>query len=413
MRKGLLVLSCGLVLVSLLSLAQPRELTVAHFWGGTERELFQRILTRFQELHPDIRLVELAIPSEQYRATIGAMVAAGDPPDVFLSAWPSQLRELAAADQLLPLDEAWETQGWGQYYTDAWKNLGTFHGHVYAAYFLADQRSVLWYTISQFQKLRLAPPRTYDEFLNLCAALKEAGIPPIITGGRDGWPLTDWFENLLLRVGGPDTYMQLARHEIPWTDPKVVKALEVWKELLDQGYFAPDILAYGWWDAFLKRTRGDAALQLMGGWINGCTKAEFGWIPGVDFSYFVMPIVDPSIPTNWIVISGNSFSVFREARNVDDALTFVDFAISPEAGRLWAEIGRTVPNRQVPLYMYDANARKIALELATQNVVFDLDDIIPTELSTEFRVQLQKFVSNPDALISVLDAIEAKAREVY
>ena len=416
MIKKLLIILSLLVILSLLlagTVQGKQELTITHFWGGTEKELFDKVLDRFEELYPEVKLVRLAIPSEQYRATIGAQVAAGTPPDVFLSAWPAQLNELAAAEKLLPLDELWEEYDWGKYYTNAWKDLSVYEGHTYAVFFLANQRSIVWYTVSQFSELGLKEPRTWDEFLEICDKFKAAGISPIITGGKDGWPLTDWFENLILRVGGPDIFMKLARHEIPWTHPKVVETLQVWKDLLDKGYFAPNLLGYGWWEAFLKRVKGEAGMQLMGGWVNACTKAEFGWTPGVDFTYFVFPVIDPDIPPNWIEISGNSFSIFKDAKNIEDAKIFLDFIISPEAGKVWAETGRTTPNKLVPFYVYDANAKKEAMELATYNVVFVLDDIIPTELSTEFRVQLQRFIADPTKIQDVLTAIEAKAKELY
>jgi hypothetical protein len=48
----------------------------------------------------------------------------------------------------------------------------------------------------------------------------------------DGWPATDWFENIYLRTAGVDNYNKLTQHQIPWTDPSVVTALQTWADYL-------------------------------------------------------------------------------------------------------------------------------------------------------------------------------------
>src|SRR5690606_39380558 len=55
-----------------------------------------------------------------------------------------------------------------------------------------------------------------------------------------GWVLTDWFENLFRRVGGPERYDALAEHRLAWTDPSVVRTLELLARLV-----APTQLAGG------------------------------------------------------------------------------------------------------------------------------------------------------------------------
>ena len=36
-----------------------------------------------------------------------------------------------------------------------------------------------------------------------------------------GWPVTDWFEDFMLRLNGPEVYDQWVNHDIPFNDPKV------------------------------------------------------------------------------------------------------------------------------------------------------------------------------------------------
>src|SRR4030095_5877451 len=50
--------------------------------------------------------------------------------------------------------------------------------------------------------------------------------------GAEGWTLSDLFENISLRVGGPKKYDLLTDHKIKWTDPSVKKALTYMSQIL-------------------------------------------------------------------------------------------------------------------------------------------------------------------------------------
>ena len=50
-------------------------------------------------------------------------------------------------------------------------------------------------------------------------AFATRGAPILLARSRDGWTLTDWFENVYLALAGPRRYDDLAAHRIPWTDP--------------------------------------------------------------------------------------------------------------------------------------------------------------------------------------------------
>ena len=59
-------------------------------------------------------------------------------------------------------------------------------------------------------------------------------MTPYAVGADIGWPITDIFENIYLRTAGPEMYDQLASHEIPWTDPPVIEALEQMEVIIGQ-----------------------------------------------------------------------------------------------------------------------------------------------------------------------------------
>ena len=57
--------------------------------------------------------------------------------------------------------------------------------------------------------------------------------------------------------------------EAKYTDPEVVRAMELWAELADAKCFTPDANAFDWTDAADQVANGEAAMNLMGTWITG------------------------------------------------------------------------------------------------------------------------------------------------
>src|SRR5687768_8052919 len=52
---------------------------------GPDRPMFEKLLARFHELHPDIRVRPIWVPGSQYQTKLKTLLAAGKPPDIFLS----------------------------------------------------------------------------------------------------------------------------------------------------------------------------------------------------------------------------------------------------------------------------------------------------------------------------------------
>ena len=52
------------------------------------------------------------------------------------------------------------------------------------------------------------------------------------------WPAQFWFDYLLLRTAGPEYRASLMAGEASYTDDEVQRAMQLWKDLVDAGYFA-------------------------------------------------------------------------------------------------------------------------------------------------------------------------------
>ena len=55
----------------------------------------------------------------------------------------------------------------------------------------------------------------------MLAAGKTPWCIGVESGDATGWAFTDWVEDWMLRMHGPDVYDQWVKHEIPFNDPQV------------------------------------------------------------------------------------------------------------------------------------------------------------------------------------------------
>jgi alpha-glucoside transport system substrate-binding protein len=101
-------------------------------------------------------------------------------------------------------------------------------GKLYGLLVSMNIKSLVWYNKPAWKKAGYPIPKSLDELNSLTDKIRSQGKVPwcmgVASSGSDGWPATDWFEDLILRYGGPDTYDKWVQHQIPFTDPVVQQA---------------------------------------------------------------------------------------------------------------------------------------------------------------------------------------------
>lgn len=131
-----------------------------------------------------------------------------------------------------------ETQSWLQdnYAAgDSWVSLSSFAGPdgttgLYALPYKIDVKSLVWYVPENFEDAGYTVPETLEDLKALTEQIvADGGTPWCIglgSGGATGWPATDWVEDLMLRLNPPEVYDQWVSHEIPFSDPQVLAAID-------------------------------------------------------------------------------------------------------------------------------------------------------------------------------------------
>src|SRR5436305_6840335 len=175
----------------------------------------------------------------QIRAKSGTLQVAAAPQ-------PGALPKLADAGQIVSLEDlGFNIDNLNTLVGKSFMDLGVYKGKHWGLPTNINLKSMVWYPKKAFDAKGYKVPKTWDELMALSAQIVKDGSHPWCagyeSGGASGWPATDWFEDIMLRTAGPDTYDKWWKHEIPFNDPSVKHA----GELFGQVMFTPGFVLGG------------------------------------------------------------------------------------------------------------------------------------------------------------------------
>jgi spermidine/putrescine-binding protein len=395
-----------------------QNVEVAAVWSGVEQANFQAVLSAFSAKTG--ASVKYTSGGNDLVALINSRLAGGAPPDVALIAQPGVVAQFARQKVIKELTGEAAT-AISANYTPAWKAMGEIDGKLYGVYFKAANKSVIWYRTDKFQEAGVQPPATWEEFGAVTRTLTDAGITPMAVPGGDGWTLTDWFENVYLRMAGADKYEQLAKHQIPWTDASVVQTLQLLKDYwglpkaIQGGGKGAVQLSFTQSIADVFGEKPKAAMlfegDFVGAEINKLAKVKVG--EGAKF--FDWPSVNGSRPA--VVTAGDQAVAFKDSTA---ARALIAFLASPEAARIiTAKGGFLSPNKNLDPSSYPDDAmRQLAASVVKADLLrFDLSDLTPQSFgggtSADMWRLLQEFLADPGDPAATAAKLEAGAQKAY
>ena len=160
--------------------------------------------------------------TDQFEVQAPVLIQGGSPPDVIDFPQPGLLRTLAPNLITFPENVAKHAK---DDFIGGWEGLYTVDDEIKGMPWRANVKSTVWYSPAAFEAKGYKVPETLDELKALSDQIvKDGGTPwcaGIESGVATGWPVTDWFEDFMLRINGPEVYDQWVSHEIPFNDPKV------------------------------------------------------------------------------------------------------------------------------------------------------------------------------------------------
>ncbi len=124
----------------------------------------------------------------------------------------------------------------------------------------------LFYNKAIFAQYKLDLPKTYADLKHVADVLNSHGVIPISWGAKDGWPNFDWMR-MLVEQTAPGVWDQALAGKAKFTDPGIVKALQILVQMQKDHIFSSSIwgtTAYP--EAITLFQSGKAAMYLSGTW---------------------------------------------------------------------------------------------------------------------------------------------------
>lgn len=394
-----------------------KKVTVLGAFGGDEEKYFNASLKKFEaETGIDVQYTS----DQDFTTTIKSKVQSGDSPDVGLFPQPGGLLEMAAAGKIQPIDSYLDYDKLDGSLVPGFMDASRYKGRVYGAPMRMAVKSVVWYpkeayTAGGFNKA----PATVQEVYKVAEAVKAKGIAPWCEAwGSDqatGWVGTDWLEEYMLRMYGPDVYDDWTSHKIPFNDPRVVKALDE----LGKVFKAPGNV-YGGTQAILNTKFGEAMSPAFAKPAPKCMILRQGNFVTTFFPKDVQANIDNSVGTYPFpafaggykgkpVLGGGDLAALFNGED-PDAKKFMEFLSSDKFGAEWAKAGGWLsPHKTFDGANYPNQTTRDIAKMATTATVFRFDgsDLMPKEVgSGSFWTGMIDWVNGSKDSKQVADAIE-------
>lgn len=213
----------------------------------------------------------------------------------------------------------------------------------------------VWINKDLFDKYSLSAPKTYADWKNVCDTFKKNNVGCFVQGAA----MTAFNEDTLQGITDnvkPGVWQKALEGKTPWTDPAIVKAFKIWKQMFDDGIVQEGALGMQQYpeanNAFMSQKY---AMVMMGTWymqystVDGNTGAISG--AGVSspkaFTQVPIPLPDVSGSGNVGQMYGDAdfgLAVNAKSKNIAAATTFVTWLTATKPGQqLVADILNNIP----------------------------------------------------------------------
>jgi multiple sugar transport system substrate-binding protein len=308
------------------------ELTVWHYWDGTNADTFDQMVDDYNAAHPGVKISTSNVPNADFRTKLRAAATSDTLPDIAIGdlIWVPQINEMG---KLADLGEVVSDDVLADI-NPALTAFGSLDGKQVSVPVSANNLGYM-YNRTLFEEAGLdpdQPPTTWDELLStgkqILAETGKPGYDLFTQAGSDGEGLTWNFQVNLWQAGGE--FLTEDNSAAAFNTPEGLDALNYWLELIHSG-----VSPYGKWGEFEKGQGGSAQ---EGSWMVGIWAAD----PPFDFGAAKVPAPEGGIQTT--NLGGEQAMVFDNGdAEVGAAGDFLSWFLAPEQVTAWSEVTGMLP----------------------------------------------------------------------
>ncbi|MGB0845332.1 MAG: ABC transporter substrate-binding protein [Thiolinea sp.] len=372
------------------------------------KKAFEQVIESFEKAHPDIKVKWNTFDHEGYKTSIRNFLTA-EAPDVASWYAGNRMAPFVNAGLFEDVSDVWEKHGLNESLASA-AGAMTIDGKKWGVPYTYYQWGV-YYRKDIFEKLGIAVPKTWEEFVAACAKLKENDVTPITIGTKYLWTAAGVFDYLNLRTNGYEVHNDLTAGKIKYTDDRIQKVFDHWDELVKPGYFIENHAAMSWQEALAPMVQGKAAMYVMGNFAVAPLR-EAG-LTDDQLDFFQFPLITPDIPMAEEAPT-DTFHIPANAKNKEDARTFLAFLANKDTQSM---VNETLG--QLPIHkdatVSDDKFIKAGFEMLSNasNLAQFYDRDAPAEMAKAGMEGFQEYMVKPERRAKILERLDKVQKKVY
>jgi raffinose/stachyose/melibiose transport system substrate-binding protein len=285
----------------------------------------EEIANNYMKEFPNVTIEWDRLDTEQQKVKLKTQAASGEVSDITMVNPGAQLQPFANGKVLAPLNDILDDELKGTF-LEGVLDYYSFDGNVYALPYNMNIAGI-YYNKELFEKAGVQPPATFEDIIASVPKFKEAGIPPIMLAGKDKWPLSFMFTNILQRVnGGPKFLDDVVAGKKSFTDPVFVEAIQKTQDLIKAGAFQEGAATYDYNTASQQFRDGKAAMYFMGTWeiasidASEAVKGKIGFLP--------FPTVGgKGSATDYVIAPGTAYALGANSEHLEESKAFLKYLL--------------------------------------------------------------------------------------
>ncbi len=314
------------------------------FYRPEESAVIEALNAEFEKAHPGVKIQREVKVLDDLKMTLKLALAEADGPDIAqVNQGRSDMGAMVEADLLLPLNDYLAKYGWGNVFSTSVASRNSFtadgksfgQGNLYGVSPTAEVVGV-YYNKDLFKKNRWSVPTTFEEFQELLAKIKKAGITPISFGSLDGWNAIHEFSAIQHLLVSSDYINNLTYgvNNVSFDTPENQEAAQILLDWAQAGYFTDGFPGIGYDDCNNNFKAGEGAMTITGSWF----APELMTGTDQEFGFFLLPGLSGK-QTMAIGGVGIPYAIRKTTQHPDLAAEYLNWMISPRAAELWAQAG--------------------------------------------------------------------------
>jgi raffinose/stachyose/melibiose transport system substrate-binding protein len=373
---------------------------------GEALEDFEQIIADFEAENPDIDVVQNQVADAD--TLIRTLLVKNRTPDVITLNANGNYGRLAQAGVFHDFSDDPLLDTINPAVQEILADLGTFGDEVNGLGYVNNADGII-YNIDIFEEQGLEVPETFDELIQVCEQLQDAGITPFYGTLGDAWTTLPSFNGLGAYPAQDDFFEQMREEGENVGPDSAVSFEQDYAEVLDQqaelfSYAQEGYRGRTYDDGNAAFANGEAAMYMQGIWAVNPIK---GVNPDVNLGIFPYPTENPD---DRLLVSGVDVVVTmgKDAPKSEEAMRFIEYLFQEDVIQDFAASQNMIPSVEGAELSDEAAIQSVAPWFEEGRITGFIDHQVPPGVPLDVTIQQALFTGEPEQALSTLDREWAK-----